>query len=77
MEKESKYTRPDNLLEAIGINFKGLSEEERAMKTLLLEEYKKRKKYLGPEVKKWLENHPDATLGDAIRALYQELEEEK
>jgi hypothetical protein len=76
MEKKS-YTRPDNLLEVIGINFKGLSEEERVMETLLAEEYKKHKKSLISELKKWRTNHPDATLGDAIRALYQELEEEK
>lgn len=74
MEEESKYTRPDNLLDALGIHFKGLSEEERVMKTLLIEEYKKHQKYLGIEVKKWREEHPDATLGDSIRALYKELE---
>lgn len=77
MEKEPKYTRPENLLEALGIDFKGLSKEERAMKTLLIEEYKKRKKSLGVAVKKWREDNTEATLGDSICALYKELEEEK
>lgn len=77
MEEEPKYTRPENLLEALGIDFKGLSEEERAMKTLLIEEYKKRGKSLGVEVKRQRENHPETTLGDAIRVLYKKLEEEK
>lgn len=77
MEKESKNIRPDNLLEAMGIDFKGLSEEERTMKTLLVEEYKKRQKGFLIEMKKWREEHPDATLGDSIRALYEELEKEE
>ncbi|HEY4477366.1 MAG TPA: hypothetical protein VJB56_01950 [Candidatus Paceibacterota bacterium] len=77
MEKEPKYTRPDNLLEAVGIDFKGLSDEERAMKTLLVEEYKKRQKNLLTEVRKWREDHPEATLSDSIQALYGELEKEK
>ena len=77
MEKEPKNIRPDNLLEAIGIDFKGLSDEERTMKTLLAEEYKKHQKNLLTEVKKWREEHPEATLGDSIRALYKELEREE
>ncbi len=77
MEKEPKYTRPDNLLEAFGINFKGLSEEEREMKKLLVEEYKKHQKNLLTEVKRWREDHREATLGDSIRALFEELEEAK
>jgi hypothetical protein len=77
MEKEPKYTRPDDLLKAMGIDFKSLSEEERAMKTLLVEEYKKRQKNLLTEVKRWREDHPEATLGDSIRALYEELEGEE
>ena len=75
MEKEPKYTRPENLLESLGINFKGLSEDERAMQKLLIEEYKKHQKSLLNEVKRWREDHPEATLGDSIRALYKELEE--
>lgn len=77
MKKEPKYTRPHNLLEAVGIDFKSLSEEERAMKKLLIEEYKKCGKSLLIEAKRWRENHPETTLGDAIRVLYKELEEEK
>ncbi|OGZ42255.1 MAG: hypothetical protein A2W41_00925 [Candidatus Ryanbacteria bacterium RIFCSPHIGHO2_01_45_13] len=77
MERESKNVRPDSLLEAMGIDFKGLSEEERAMKTLLVEEYKKRQKSLMTEVKKWREEHPEATLGDSIHALYEELEKKE
>lgn len=76
MDKESKYTRPENLLESLGINFKGLSEEEREMKKLLMEEYEKRQKNLLTEVKTWREDHPEVTLGDSIRALYEELEKE-
>ena len=76
MEKEPKYTRPENLLKSLGINFSGLSEDERAMQKLLVEEYKKQQKNLLTEVKKWREDHPEATLGDSIRALYEELEKE-
>ncbi|OGH76897.1 MAG: hypothetical protein A2469_00335 [Candidatus Magasanikbacteria bacterium RIFOXYC2_FULL_40_16] len=74
LEKESQYTRPENLLESMGINFKGLDEEEREMKKLLMEEYKKSGKNLLAEIKKWRGSHPEATLGDSIRALYEELE---
>ena len=77
MEKEPKNIRPDNLLEAIGIDFKGLSDEERAMKTLLIEEYKKQQRSLLTEVKRWREEHPEATLGDSICGLYKELEEKE
>lgn len=75
MKKESEYTRPDNLLEAVGINFKDLSQEERAMKELLVEEYKKNKTSVVAELRRWRNDHPEATLGDSIRALYKELEE--
>ncbi len=74
LEKESQYTRPENLLESMGINFKGLDEEEREMKKLLMEEYKKSGKNLLAEMKKWRDSHPEATLGDSIRVLYEELE---
>lgn len=76
MGEETKYTRPENLLETLGINFKGLSEDEQAMQRLLIEEYKKQPKNFLEEVKKWREDHPKATLGDSIRALYEELEKE-
>lgn len=76
-EEEPKYTRPKNLIESLGINFKGLNEEERAMQKLLVEEYKKQQKSLLEEVRRWRKNHPEATLSDAIRVLYRELEEEK
>jgi hypothetical protein len=77
MEKEPKYTRrPENLLESLGIDFKGLNEEERTMQKLLVEEYKKSHKNLLDEVQKWREDHPKATLGDSIRALYTEMEKE-
>jgi hypothetical protein len=77
MENEPKYTRPENLLKAFGIDFKGLTEEERAMKSLLIEQFRKSQKSLGVEVKKWREAHPEATLGDSIRALYPEIEREE
>lgn len=67
-------TRPNDLLEALGIDYKGLNEDGRAMRTLLAEEYKRHQKNPGVEIKKWRENHPSATFGDAIRALYEELE---
>ena len=76
MEKESKNIRPDNLLKALGLDFEGLSEDERAMRTLLSEEYKKQQRNLMVEVKKWREAHPEATFGDSIRALYGELGKE-
>ena len=76
MEEKPQYTRPENLLESLDIDYRGLSEEERAMKGLLIEEYKKRKKGLLVEVRKWRENHPEETLSDSIRALYQEIEKE-
>ena len=76
MEKEPKYTRPENLLESLGVDFKGLNEEERTMQKLLVEKYKKSHKNLLIEVQKWREDHPEATLGDSIRALYTEIEEE-
>lgn len=71
MEKEPKYTRPENLLESLGINFKGLNEEERVMQKLLVEEYKKQQKSLLEEVRRWRNSHPEATLNDSIHALYQ------
>ena len=64
--------RPENLLEAIGINFKGLDDDERAMQKLLLEEYKKKGKFLVDEIRRWRELNPKATLGEAIRALFEE-----
>ena len=77
MEKEPKYTRPENLLESLGgVDFKRLDEEERTMQKLLVEKYKKSHKNLLTEVQKWREDHPEATLGDSIRALYTEIEEE-
>ncbi len=76
MEREPKYTRPENLLESLGVDFKGLNKEERTMQKLLVEEYKKSHKNLLEEVQKWREGHPEATLGDSIRALYTEIEEE-
>ena len=69
------FTRSENFLEDIGIDYKGLSEEERAMKKLLLEEYKKKGKGLLIEVRKLRDENPIVTLGEAIRALYK-IEEE-
>ena len=72
---ENGFTSPEKPLEAIGINYAGLSEEERAMKNLLSEELKKREESFITEVKKWRADNPTSTLGDAIRALYYEIEE--
>ena len=78
MEKNTdNFTRPENLLEALGINFKKLTEEERTMQTLLLEAYKKNGKILFTEVKNWRENNPNSSLSNAIRSLYQKMENEE
>lgn len=71
---EKTFIRPENLLESLGIDFSGLDEEERTMQRLLVEEYKKSKKILIQEVKKWREKNSAGSLGDAIRALFKELE---
>jgi len=77
MEKGPTYTRPKDLVKTLfGVDYKGLSEEERAMQKLLVEEYKKHQKNLLDEVRRWRDGHPEATLNDSIRALYKELEEE-
>ena len=44
--------RPKNLLEALGFDFKGLSEDERAMQQLLVEEYKKKTKEFWDDILK-------------------------
>ena len=62
--------RPDNLLKILGIDFKGLDEEEREMQKLLVEAYRENSKNLLEEVKKWREVNATATLGEAVRALY-------
>ena len=62
--------RPDNLLKAMGIDFKGLDEEEREMQKLLVESYREKGKSFFEEIKKWREANAEATLGQAIRALY-------
>lgn len=76
-EEGPQYTRPENLLGALGIEFKGLSDEERTMQQLLREEYKKRQLNMLTEVQKWRADHPDATFGESVRALYERLEDEK
>lgn len=77
MEKEPKFTRPEKLLESSGKYFKGLSDEEREMQKLLVEEYKKRQMNFLDEVRRWRKDHSEATLGDAIRGLYEQFEKEK
>lgn len=52
------------------------NEDERLMQDLLRQEYKKRNKFLLDEVRKWRERNPDASYGDAIRALYEAMESE-
>lgn len=58
-------------MKTIGIDYKGLNEEERTMQKLFIEEYRKKKKSLLDEVRKWREKHPESTLGEAIRALFE------
>lgn len=67
--------RPDNLLKAMGIDFKGLDDEEREMQKLLVESYREKGKSFLEEIKRWRVSHPTATLGDSVRALYKEAEE--
>lgn len=62
--------RPENFLGAIGIDFRGLDDEERAMKGLLVEQYAKEGRNLVGEIKEWREKNPTATLGEAVRALF-------
>lgn len=63
--------RPDNLLDALGLKgYEGLSDEERAMKDMLVGHFKERGKTWLGEVKRWRQEHPAATYNDAIRALY-------
>ncbi|MDD4902814.1 MAG: hypothetical protein PHE24_06835 [Patescibacteria group bacterium] len=52
-----------------------LDDEEKQMQELLREEYKKQGRNWVSEAKAWREKNPRTTLGDAIRALYAELEE--
>ena len=74
MGKKEQYTRPENLLEALGIDYKALTEDERTMQKLLVERYKEEGKSFIDEIKKWRESNPDSSFGDAIQALYKELE---
>lgn len=76
-EKAPKYKRPENLLKALGIPHESPGPEEREMQKLLLEEYKKKGKKLVEELKRWREDNPKASLGEAIRSLYKEIEEER
>jgi len=69
--KPESFTRPDDLLEAFGFAYKGLSEEAREMQKQLVEEFKKSGKTVMGEVKQWRQAHPNASYEDAIRALYQ------
>lgn len=64
--------RPENFLGAIGIDFRDLDDEERAMKGLLIEQYTKEARSLVREIKEWREKNPKATLGEAIRALFEQ-----
>lgn len=47
------------------------------MQALLAEEYKKQGKIYIDEVKKWREKNPQATLGEAIRALFESGEKKR
>ena len=71
---EKAYTRPANLLEALGIDQKPLTEEEHTMQKLLVERYKADGKSFVVEARKWRESNPDKSFGDAIKALYEQLE---
>ena len=70
-KKGSTYIRPKNLLGAFGLDTgrPGLTEEEGEMQKLLSEEYKTLGTSFFEEIREWRALHPDATLGDSIRAL--------
>ena len=70
---DGMFLRPDDLLESMGISFKGLSDEERVMQGLLIEEYKKRGKNLLEEIKNLRVNSPTMSLGEAIKSLYESI----
>lgn len=73
-KSEKIYTRPKNLLEALDIDVKSLTEEERIMQKLLVEKYKTDGKSFVDEIKKWREVNTDKSYADAIKALYEQLE---
>lgn len=75
-ELREKFDRKREEIQKRREEEKQLTEEEREMKSLLSEEYKNRKTSLFDEGRRWQASHPDATLGDSIRALYKEIEEE-
>ena len=73
-QSEKIYTRPPDLLKALDIDIKPLTEDELAMQKLLVEKYKADGKSFVVEVKKWREVNPDKSFGDAIRTLYEQFE---
>lgn len=72
---EEKNISTNSLLGALGIDFKGLSDEARERQKLLVESYREKGKSFLEEIKRWRVSHPTATLGDSVRALYKEAEE--
>jgi len=75
---EEMMRRVDNPLELLGYKVEtSFNKEASEMKKLLVEEYKKQGRKFIPELKAWREKHPKATFEDAIRSLYNDLEEEK
>ena len=57
--------------------YKELSEDERAMQKLILESYQKEGKVYMKEVQRVRETNPKMSLGEAVRKLYEEIEEEQ
>lgn len=71
MDEELSNMRSDDVWGAFfGGETNGLSEDERAMQRLLVEEYRKQGKVYLDEIRAWREKNPKATMNEAIRALF-------
>ncbi len=68
-------TRMDNPFGGEG--HKGLSEDERAMQRLILDEYKKDGRVYLKEVQRIRESDSKMPLGEVVKKLYEEIEEEQ
>lgn len=60
-----------------GEGYKDLTEDERAMQRLILDEYKKERRVYMKEVQRVREADPKMSLGEAVKKLYEEIEEEQ
>jgi hypothetical protein len=71
-QPDGMISRPDNLVKALfGIDYKGLTEDERTMQKLLIERFKKSGRSVGREIMNWRKAHSDGSYGDAVRAIFE------